>query len=196
MKKYQFNKTAMLQIEKDLKVRANALPVLEAKETALRLEVKKLSDKVAFLENELKSLMTRFADMTRLWGEMPELISVEKILMSRRLVAGIRVPAIQKIEFKEEPYDIFSLPGWIPGGIEVLKEIVLKKINIYIQKDVLSQMEIARRKTTQKVNLYKKIQIPEFQEAIHKIKRFLEDEENLSKSSQKILKNRMVVQYA
>ena len=53
----------------------------------------------------------------------------------------------------------------------------------------LSLLEHARKKTTQKVNLFEKVQIPGFQEAIRKIKRFMEDEENLSKSSQKILKS-------
>ncbi|MBQ2162479.1 MAG: V-type ATP synthase subunit D, partial [Bacteroidales bacterium] len=45
-------------------------------------------------------------------------------------------------------------------------------------------------KTTQKVNLYEKVQIPGFQEAIRKIKRYMEDEENLSKASSKIVKSR------
>ena len=55
------------------------------------------------------------------------------------------------------------------------------------------QMELldyARRKTTQKVNLYEKVQIPGYEDAIRKIKRFMEDEENLSKSAQKIVKTR------
>jgi V/A-type H+-transporting ATPase subunit D len=54
-------------------------------------------------------------------------------------------------------------------------------------------LDKARKKTTQKVNLYEKVQIPGFQEAIRKIKRFLEDEENLSKSSQKIVKTRQAL---
>lgn len=48
----------------------------------------------------------------------------------------------------------------------------------------------ARKRTTQKVNLYEKVQIPAYEDAIRKIKRFLEDEENLAKSAQKIVKNR------
>ncbi|MBP3585954.1 MAG: hypothetical protein J6J29_00460, partial [Paludibacteraceae bacterium] len=48
----------------------------------------------------------------------------------------------------------------------------------------------ARKKTTQKVNLFEKVQIPGYQDAIRKIKRFMEDEENLSKSSQKIVKSK------
>ena len=53
----------------------------------------------------------------------------------------------------------------------------------------LTLLEKARKKTTQKVNLFEKVQIPGYQDAIRKIKRFMEDEENLSKSSQKILKS-------
>lgn len=36
----------------------------------------------------------------------------------------------------------------------------------------------------------RKVQIPGYEDAIRKIKRFMEDEENLSKSSQKIVKNK------
>ena len=38
--------------------------------------------------------------------------------------------------------------------------------------------------------MYEKVQIPGYQEAIRKIKRFMEDEENLSKASSKIVKSR------
>ena len=51
-------------------------------------------------------------------------------------------------------------------------------------------LEFNRKKTTQKVNLYEKVQIPGYQEAIRKIKRYMEDEENLSKASSKIVKER------
>ena len=51
-------------------------------------------------------------------------------------------------------------------------------------------LEFNRKKTTQKVNLYEKVQIPGYQEAIRKIKRYMEDEENLSKASSKIVKTR------
>ena len=51
-------------------------------------------------------------------------------------------------------------------------------------------LDHARKKTTQKVNLYEKVQIPGYETAIRKIKRFLEDEENLSKSAMKIVKKR------
>jgi V/A-type H+-transporting ATPase subunit D len=52
-------------------------------------------------------------------------------------------------------------------------------------------LDHARRKTTQKVNLYEKVQIPGYEDAIRKIKRFLEDEDNLAKAAQKLVKKRL-----
>ena len=61
------------------------------------------------------------------------------------------------------------------------------EFEVYNRK--MELLDHARRKTTQKVNLYEKVQIPGYEDAIRKIKRFMEDEENLSKSSQKIMKS-------
>ena len=51
-------------------------------------------------------------------------------------------------------------------------------------------MKNVRNGTNPVMNLYEKVQIPGYEDAIRKIKRFMEDEENLSKSSQKIVKNK------
>ena len=59
---------------------------------------------------------------------------------------------------------------------------------MYVEKSRI--LDFQRKKTTQKVNLYEKVQIPGYQEAILKIKRYMEDEENLSKASSKIVKER------
>jgi V/A-type H+-transporting ATPase subunit D len=74
--------------------------------------------------------------------------------------------------------------------MELIKELAQVGIEreFYARKMVL--LEYARKKTTQKVNLFEKVQIPGYGDAIRKIKRFMEDEENLSKSAQKIVKSR------
>ena len=88
--------------------------------------------------------------------------------------------------------------GLISQGQIVDEEQVTNKIkeliNLAIEREVFSRkmelLDYARKKTTQKVNLFEKVQIPGYEEAILKIKRFMEDEDNLSKSSQKIVKTR------
>ena len=72
----------------------------------------------------------------------------------------------------------------------MIKELAQIGIEQEFSAQKLKLLEYARKKTTQKVNLFEKVQIPGYEDAIRKIKRFMEDEENLSKSSQKIVKSR------
>ena len=53
--KYQFNKTSLQQLEKNLKMRKRTLPIIKSKETALRLEVKKCKEEADALEKKLRS---------------------------------------------------------------------------------------------------------------------------------------------
>ncbi len=80
--------------------------------------------------------------------------------------------------------------------MRILKELARLGVESEFYRRKMELLERARKKTTQKVNLYEKVQIPGYQEAIRKIKRFLEDEENLSKSSQKIVKSRLETEAA
>ena len=91
-------------------------------------------------------------------------------------------------------FSLFNQPGWLLDGVEYIKEVVSIALEREFFTRKMELLDRARKKTTQKVNLYEKVQIPGFQEAIRKIKRFLEDEENLSKSSQKIVKTRKLME--
>ena len=72
----------------------------------------------------------------------------------------------------------------------ILKELSRLGIESEVYLEKARILDYQRKKTTQKVNLYEKVQIPGYREAIRKIKRYMEDEENLSKASSKIVKNR------
>jgi V/A-type H+-transporting ATPase subunit D len=174
-----------------LNIRLQALPTLKNKEAALRMEVKKAKDKVRELEKKLHSKIAEQNESVGLWNEFSgDLVGIGDVKTSIKKIAGVKTPVLEEVVFKENGFSIFEKPKWFPEGISIVKnlaEIVIEK-EFYAQKMVL--LDYARRKTTQKVNLYEKVQIPGYQDAIRKIKRFLEDEENLSKSAQKIVKKR------
>ena len=187
--KFQYNKTYLNQLNRELKMRENALPTLIAKESALRLEVKKAKEQAIKIEEELLLEMEQLEPTYRLWGEMPEtLVSISDVEIDVKKIAGVKTPILHNVVFLVERYSAFFKPGWIPGGIETLKKLVHLHIQHRLALKKTEILEYARKKTTQKVNLYEKVQIPDYKEAILKIKRFLEDKENLAKSSQKILK--------
>ncbi|HPW25286.1 MAG TPA: V-type ATP synthase subunit D [Candidatus Syntrophosphaera thermopropionivorans] len=190
--KFQYNKIAQLQLEKQLKIRQKALPTLKNKESALRMEVKRARDSALELDGKIKSRINELEPIMKLWAEFdPSLIKVENVEFLARKIAGVPVPILGNIQFEISEYDLFSTPSWYLDGIEMLKDIAALSIEREFFWRKMLILEQVRKKTTQKVNLYEKVQIPIYEDAIRKIKRFLEDEENLSKASQKILKTRI-----
>ena len=169
--KFQYNKTSLHTLNKQLKVRERALPTIKSKESALRMEVKRTKDEIAMQEDRLEKEIRTYDFMMALWNEFrPELISVKNVGLSSKKIAGVLVPVLDGIEFETAQYSLFNMPSWFT----------------YLK---LNMLERARRKTTQKLNLFEKVQIPGYKDAIRKVKRFMEDEESLSKSSQKIMRN-------
>ena len=189
--KFQYNKISLQNLNKQLKIRTQALPILKNKESALRIEVKKARDNADGYSREFSSTLARYREGVRLWSEFDtSLLTIKEIKVKTIKIAGIQIPEFEDIFFKLKPFNLFSSPAWFPGGIKILQEL----FTIIARKDLaMKKMELlnnARKKTTQKVNLYEKVQIPGYEDAIRKIKSFLEDEENLQKSSQKIIKSR------
>ena len=188
---YQFNKTSLQTLEKDLKMRQRTLPTLQSKETALRLEVKKAKKELEDLNQEVERRIKDYDQMIALWGEFDtSLIHVDDVRMSIKKIAGVRVPVLDEVVYSTKEFSLFSSPKWFADGFEQLKAIADVGIRQEFIHRKVELLEYARKKTTQKVNLFEKVQIPGYQDAIRKIKRFMEDEENLSKSSQKIVKSK------
>ncbi len=188
--KFQYNKTSLQQLEKQLKVRVRTLPIIKNKESALRMEVKKCKDDLKGLEATLEENIARYDSMFALWNEFdPTLVKVKDVHLDVRKIAGTRIPVLDKVDFEVAPFSLFSSPKWYYDGIDILRGLAEAAILCEFTRAKLALLEKARKKTTQKVNLFEKVQIPGYEDAIRKIKRFMEDEENLSKSSQKILKS-------
>ena len=170
-------------------MRVRALPTIKNKESALRLEVKRAKDEIVRLEEELENRIASYDKMLALWGEFDtSLLTVEEVKMDIKKIAGVRVPVLEEVIYQTKPFSVFSAPKWYADGLSELKNLAQVGIEREFCAQKLQLLEYARKKTTQKVNLFEKVQIPGYEDAIRKIKRFMEDEENLSKSSQKIVK--------
>ena len=189
--KFQYNKTSQQQLTKELEIREKALPTLQAKESALRNEVKMVKNAVAQINREITEASEALDGMNKFWSELPNLLTISEVKIGRKVIAGVKTPFLEEVVFEEKPYSLHASPAWFATGVNILKSLVELRMKLRFAKEMYNMLEYARKKTTQKVNLYEKVQIPEYNEAILKIKRYMEDEENLAKSSQKILKARL-----
>lgn len=193
--KFQYNKTSLQGLEKQLKMRVRALPTIKNKESALRSEVKKAKQVADEFDEKLEETMNTLHDMMQLYDEYTEdILVVKDVKMSVKKIAGVKTPVLDEVEYDIKDFSLFNQPGWFLDGVQYIKKVVDIALEREFYTRKMELLDKARKKTTQKVNLYEKVQIPGFQEAIRKIKRFLEDEENLSKSSQKIVKTRKMME--
>ena len=187
--KFQYNKTSLQRQKKDLQLRERILPTIKSKESALRLEVRRVKKEVEDLEAQVEQSIENFDTMTALWSEFdPSLVRVEDVHLETRKVAGIPVPVLGEVDFEVRPFSLLNTPSWYMEGTQLIKDLATVGIQAEVGRLELGILQHARRKTTQKVNLFEKVQIPGLKEAILKIKRYLEDEESLSKASQKIMR--------
>ena len=189
--KFQYNKTSLNEMNKQLKTRVRALPTLKSKESALRLEVKKAKQRSEGLVERLEAELKSYEYMARLWNEFePGLISVTDVKLKTVKIAGVPVPSLEEVLFDVKDINLFTKPMWYADGVQILKNLAQLGIESEVYTEVSRILDYQRKKTTQKVNLYEKVQIPGYNEAIRKIKRYMEDAENLDKASQKIVKNK------
>ena len=189
--KFQYNKTSLNNLNKQLKMRKNALPTLKNKESALRLEVRKAKEYAEKLIEDLDASLKRYDYLAALWNEFDAgLITITDVDLVTVKVAGVKTPDLKEIHYQINDFNAFAKPAWYADGVTILKELSRLGIESEVYREKARILDFSRKKTTQKVNLYEKVQIPGYQEAIRKIKRYMEDEENLSKAASKIVKSR------
>ncbi len=189
--KFQYNKTSLTNLGKQLKMRRSALPTLKSKESALRASVQIAKNEAARLREELEKAIQSYDYLAALWNEFdPGLVKITDVDLRTVKVAGVNTPQLDKIHYEIKTFNAFTKPAWYADGVSILKELTRLGIESEVYEEKRNILEYNRKKTTQKVNLYEKVQIPGYQEAIRKIKRFMEDEENLTKAASKIVKTR------
>ena len=148
--KYQFNKTSLNELGKQLKIRTRALPTIKSKESALRLEVKRSKEKVEEFDEKLENILQQSGDILRLWGEFkPDLISVDDVKFSVKKIAGVNTPVYEGATYKVKEFSVFNMPSWILDGIEYMKSL----IDITLEREFwVRKMELlskARKKSLQ-----------------------------------------------
>ena len=160
MIKFQYNKTSLQQLEKQLKVRVRTLPIIKNKESALRMEVKRCKSEAAVLDEKLEREIQAYEAMFALWNEFdPSLIRVNDVHLGVKKIAGVRVPLLESVDFEIRPYSLFNAPKWYADGVYLLKTLAHTAVEREFIVAKLGLLEHARKKTTQKVNLLSLIHI-------------------------------------
>ena len=108
--KFQYNKTSLQMLEKQLKVRVRTLPIIKNKESALRMEVKRCKEEAAGLEEKLEQEIHAYEAMFALWNEFDSsLVKVKDVHLGIKKIAGVRVPILENVDFETRPFSCLQV---------------------------------------------------------------------------------------
>ncbi len=156
------------------------LPTLQLKKQQLQMEILRWN---ALREEELRRESSQRQAVLEWAGLLaePEIfldrwIVPKNIITVSRNVAGVDLLVFEKIEFNPAEYDLFLIPPWVDKAIEFLRELVGLQEKIRIIDGAIEKLKHELRVTSQRVNLFEKVKIPEAQETIRRIKIYIGDQ--------------------
>lgn len=170
------------------------LPTLLLKKQQLQLEILHQQRTLQERENSLSGEKRSAGDWAGLLVEFPGIrrsLVPDKIITGKKNIAGVDLPVFDRVEFKPADYDLFLTPFWVDAALERLTVMVSLREEIRILEDEISILKHELRITTQRVNLFEKVKIPDAKEAIRQIKIYIGDQMTNAVGRSKLAKNKI-----
>jgi len=199
MAKIKYTKNELKIQKSGLKRFRRYLPTLILKKQQLQLEIMKLHNKIEELKNSISKLKASVYEWVDVLGEdvgIKKLIQLDNVITSEENIAGIDIPVFEKAEFKIKEYDMLLTPLWIDFGIEAIKRLSALKLELLVFEKQVELIAAELRVTTQRVNLFEKIKIPEARENIRRINIVLGDMQTATVVRGKIAKRKIEAEKA
>ncbi len=155
------------------------LPTLQLKKQQLQLEIVHQAN---LLQERRQSLASKKKNASHWSGLLVEpwlkrqWLTPKNKIVSFKNVAGVDLPVFERVEFAPAEYDLFLFPLWVDAALEQLRAIVALQEEQNILEEGMRILHHELRITTQRVNLFEKVKIPEAREAIRLIKIYIGDQ--------------------
>jgi V/A-type H+-transporting ATPase subunit D len=171
------------------------LPTLQLKKQQLQLEILHQLDLLAAKKAQFSSSKELALSWAGLLGEgtveIKNLLGFNKVVYTTKNIAGVDIPIFERVDFTQSEYDLFLTPLWVDLAIESLQQLVSLKEAIRIIERGVGILRHELRVTTQRVNLFEKVKIPQAQEAIRLIKIYIGDQMANAVGRSKIAKRKI-----
>lgn len=177
------------------------LPTLQLKKQQLQLVIRQAENQIAELRAEQKKVIGTLDRWIAVYGEnelfsaeksIGTLIKVKEVRKTWTNVAGVRVPVFDSLEFEDIRYSLREYPLWVDGAIFALRDIAKFDALIMTLEEEIRLLDKELRTTSQRVNLFEKVKIPEAKENIRVIGIYLQDQQTAAVVRGKIAKKKLV----
>ena len=185
-----------LKVQKDaLKMYQRYLPTLTLKKQQLQSEIRTIEARAVSVRKKRESLEEGFSSWIAVFSEegaFPEgIITVSNIRKGTGNIAGVTIPTFEGADFSRGDYDLYETPLWV----DIAANHVEKAMSLDLEAEVLDEqvrlLEKELLSTSQRVNLFEKVKIPETQSNIKKISIYMADQQVSAVVRSKISKRKI-----
>ena len=191
-----------LKKQKDnLKQFQRYLPTLQLKKQQLQSVIMKIRQEMEQKESERIQMIGDLDDWIAVFAEneifdeakkLDQLVQPDKVIVKDENIAGVTIPAFEELTFKDINYDVDEYPLWVDTAVFKLREIARLDAIVSTLRKQTELLEKELRTTSQRVNLFEKVKIPEAKENIRVIQVYLGDQQTAAVVRGKISKKKLV----
>ncbi len=191
-----------LKKQKDnLKQFQRYLPTLQLKKQQLQSVIMKIRTELEEKETERIQMIGDLDDWIAVFAEneifeeekrLDRLVQPDKVVTKNENIAGVTIPAFEELTFKDINYDVDDYPLWVDTAVFKLREIARLDAIVSTLRKQTELLEAELRTTSQRVNLFEKVKIPEAKENIRVIQVYLGDQQTAAVVRGKISKKKLV----
>jgi V/A-type H+-transporting ATPase subunit D len=194
--KIKLTKNELKKQKDSLKMFQRYLPTLMLKKQQLQAEIRTTETRIRELLDEKTRVDEGFRSWIAVFGERgvfkPELLRVARVRTSQGNIAGVAIPVFEGADFETAPYDLLTTPLWLDAAVERLKRVLLLDLEAAVLEEQRKALDRELRITTQRVNLFEKVKIPETKGNIKKIQVYLGDQQTSAVVRGKIAKQALI----
>jgi len=196
MAKVKFTKTELKAQQDSLKQFVRFLPTLQLKKQQLQMEVRLSTEMLEKNRAEQKELIDRMAAFLELFSDEKEVgffesqIKIRSVKTGMANIAGIPIPTFDKVEFEPIQWDLYDTEWYVDDAVQALKDAVSLREAYKILEEQHRLLTAELRSTSQRVNLFEKVKIPECKENIRRIRIMLGDLDTSAVARSKIAKKK------
>ena len=184
------------KVQKDaLKMYQRYLPTLTLKKQQLQTEIRTIDAKAKEVRAKRKQLEKEFDEWISVFGEAeafkPGMVTVKNIKKGVGNIAGVVIPVYEGADFSRGDYDLYETPLWIDLAADRMEKALSLDLEAEVLDEQVRLLSQELRTTTQRVNLFEKVKIPETKANIKKISVYLGDEQVAAVVRSKISKKKL-----
>ena len=191
-----------LKKQKDnLKQFQRYLPTLQLKKQQLQSVIMKIRQELEQREAERVQMIGDLDDWVAVFAEneifdeelrLDKLVQPDKVIVTEDNIAGVKIPTFEELTFKDINYNVDDYPLWVDTAVFKLREIARLDAIVSTLRKQVQLLENELRTTSQRVNLFEKVKIPEAKENIRVIQVYLGDQQTAAVVRGKISKKKLV----